>query len=213
MELSWDKQNTTATAETISYCRAIIMIIFIIDSSFDCFFYCTMIFNTVSFKTQELAKLREIQEEDSEFRRRVRDEIRRISKGDADEDIIDDEEHEREQEERRQREEERRRKREANPLRQIFTGSILLRREVQRGYLYMMIIALLWFLNIVAMFNYLRVDVQYTQMTDEVHLLREKSLRIQELRYSKSSHSVITRELKSRNIDLRDPSRPRAVIE
>lgn len=55
MKPGWRRVGTNkrlTTAETISYCRAKGMITFIIDSSFDCFFYYTVIFKTISFKTQ-----------------------------------------------------------------------------------------------------------------------------------------------------------------
>ena len=93
---------------------------------------------------------RRLQEE--EFARRVRREVLRMERGEADEEIRAD--LEREAQERAAAEEEarRERRRRANLVRQFFSGTILVREGASRYYVYMLYMAGMFFLSIVVMF-------------------------------------------------------------
>ncbi len=168
---------------------------------------------------EELAQQAQ-QAEDAEFARRVRREVRRIESGEAEQDIEQDEIEEAEQKaaeeqaaEQKAEEEEKRHKRSQNIFWLIISGNILLREGVSKYYSQMVVIAVMFFVSIVVMFWSLHLDMRYSQISRNVQLLREKSVRLQEERYQKCSHSAISSELKRRGIELNDPTRPSTVIE
>ena len=138
-------------------------------------------------------ELRE-REEAEEFRRRVRREILRVQSGEADEDIARDRERSR-------------------LFWQIFSGNILVNRSVAENYRYFAAIAVMCFVSIVVMFTSLAADMKYSRMEREVQLLRERSIRLQEQLYQRTTHAAISAELERRGIDLQDPRRPKAVVE
>lgn len=152
-------------------------------------------------------------EEAEEFRRRVRREILRVQSGEADEEIARD----REEEEARQREEQEREQRAARKRSrlfwQIFSGNILVNRSVAENYRYFVAIAGMCFVSIVVMFASLAADMKYSRMEREVQLLRERSIRLQEQLYRRTTHAAISEELQRRGISLQDPRRPKAVVE
>lgn len=153
------------------------------------------------------------QEEDEEFRRRVRDEVWRMQSGEADEDM------ERDREEREQEREEReasaeREKRHKSTLRwQFFSGSILTNRHIADSYRYLIVIAVMCLISIAVMFWSLHIDSRYSLMEREVQLLRERSIRLQEHLYEKTTHQAIREELARRGMTLQDPSTTKAVVE
>ncbi len=152
-------------------------------------------------------------EEDEEFRRRVRNEVRRIQSGEAAEDIerdIEEEEQERQEAEAAEAKE---RKRRSALGWQIFSGSILTSRHVAGNYLYMIIIAILCLVSIMVMFWSLYTDMQHSHMEREVQLLRERSIRLQEMLYEQTTHQAIREELARRGMNLQDPHTTKAVIE
>ena len=151
-------------------------------------------------------ELRE-REEAEEFRRRVRREILRVQSGEADEDIARDREQEAEEAEQRTA-----RKR-SRLFWQIFSGNILVNRSVAENYRYFAAIAVMCFVSIVVMFTSLAADMKYSRMEREVQLLRERSIRLQEQLYQRTTHAAISAELERRGIDLQDPRRPKAVVE
>ena len=59
----------------------------------------------------------------------------------------------------------------------------------------------------------LRLDIRYAQLSTEVQLLHERSIRLQEQCYRRSSHSAIVEALRERGLELYDPLRPSEVIE
>ena len=82
-----------------------------------------------------------------------------------------------------------------------------------RYYPYMLSIAGMFFLSIAVMFTALHLDMKYTRLEREVQILRERSIRLQEQRYSRTTHSAIVERLRERGIDLSDPSAPGEIIE
>ena len=146
-------------------------------------------------------------EEEAEFARRVRREVRRMERGEADE--------EREAAERAETEarEARERRRRSSTFWQLFSGSILVRKGVSKYYPYLLTIAGMFFLSIVVMFWSLHLDMRYTRLSREVQMLRERSIRLQEQRYQRTTHSAIVERLRERGIELYDPAVPGEIIE
>lgn len=156
-------------------------------------------------------------DEEAEFARRVRREVRRMERGEVDEEIRAEEEAEAAEEEARQaearRREARERRRRSSTLWQLFSGTILVRKGVSRYYPYLLTIAGMFFLSIVVMFWSLHLDMRYTRLEREVQKLRERSIRLQEQRFQRTTHSAIIEELHARGIDLYDPLAPGEIIE
>ena len=145
--------------------------------------------------------------QEAEFARRVRREVLRIERGEAEEEIRADLEREAEERERRER------RRRASTFWQLFSGTILVREGISKYYPYMLSIAGMFFLSIAVMFTALHLDMKYTRLEREVQILRERSIRLQEQRYSRTTHSAIVERLRERGIDLGDPSAPGEIIE
>lgn len=145
--------------------------------------------------------------QEEEFARRVRREVLRIERGEADEDIRAD--MEREEEERQRRE----RRRKASTFWQLFSGTILVHEGVSKYYPYMLSIAGMFFLSIAVMFTTLHLDMKYSRLEREVQILRERSIRLQEQRYRRTTHSAIVERLRERGIELTDPPAPGEIIE
>ncbi|WP_417016686.1 FtsL-like putative cell division protein [Alistipes sp.] len=150
---------------------------------------------------------------EAEFARRVRREVRRMESGEADEDIRRDEEEEALRRAEAEAREARERRRRSSTLWQLFSGSILVRRGVSRYYPYLLTIAGMFFLSIVVMFWSLHLDMRYTRLEREVQKLRERSIRLQEQRFQRTTHSAIIEQLHARGIDLYDPLAPGEIIE
>ena len=113
-------------------------------------------------------------EQEEEFARRVRREVRRMERGEAEEDIRADEEREAEERAEAEERERRERRRRSSTFWQLFSGTILV-RDVQK--------------------------------------LRERSIRLQEQRYQRTTHSAIVEQLRARGIELYDPQAPGEIIE
>ncbi len=150
---------------------------------------------------------------DEEFARRVRREVRRIERGEADEDIRADEAAEAAERAEREVEERKARRRRSSTFWQLFSGTILVREGISRSYPYLLAIAGMFFLSIVVMFSALHLDVKHARLEHEVQMLHERSIRLQEQRYSRTPHSVVVEELSRRGIDLVDPLRPSEKVE
>lgn len=152
-------------------------------------------------------------EEEEAFARRVRREVLRMERGEADEEIradLEREAEERAEAEARERREQRRR---SSLVWQLFSGRILVREGVVKYYPYMLTIAGMFFLSIVVMFWSLHLDMRYTRLEREVQKLRERSIRLEEQRYRRTTHSAVTEELRRRGIALYDPLAPGEIIE
>lgn len=156
-------------------------------------------------------------EEEARFARRVRREVLRVQSGAADDDLRADAEAEAEAEAERQRAEEERQAREArrsrNPLFRLVSGTILVGEQATRYYPYLLTFAILFFLNIMVLFWSLHLDNRYSRLEREVQKLRERSIRLEEQRYSITTHSAVVRELERRGIALSDPKTPAEIID
>ena len=156
---------------------------------------------------------REQQARDAEFDRRVRREVLSIQRGEADDDIRADEEREAAEraagEERARRE----RRRRSSTFWQLFSGTILLREGVSKYYPYMLSVAGMFFLSIVVMFWSLHLDLKYSRLEREVQVLRERSIRLEEQRYRRTTHSAVAARLRERGIDLQDPRTPGETLD
>lgn len=98
-------------------------------------------------------------------------------------------------------------------IRQIVLGTILNADSMRENYRYAGLIAVMLFLSIVMLFSSLSSYLRYTKLEDEVHLLREKAIRMSEERYEHSSHSAIVRRLGERGIKLSDPQEPHEFLD
>ncbi len=95
----------------------------------------------------------------------------------------------------------------------LLSGNVLLLRGLTKYYGQMAIVAAMFLLSIIVMFWSLHLDMQYNSLVRDVQLLRERSIRFQEVRFSRCSHSAIVEELERRGIDLVDPTTPATVIK
>lgn len=140
-------------------------------------------------------------EADEEFRRRVRREIQRVQSGEAEEDIRRDEE----EAEAEREAEERHRRRSSNLFWQIFSGNILLNHSLRSNYRYFAAIAVMCFVSIMVMFMVLYADIRYSQAERELRLVRERSIRLQEELYERTSYDAVRQDLEQRGIIMQDP--------
>lgn len=152
-------------------------------------------------------------DEDEEFSRRVRREVLRMERGEADEEIRADLEREAAERAEAEERERRERRRRSSTLWQLVSGTILVREGVSKYYPYMLTIAGMFFLSIVVMFWTLHLDMRYTRLEREVQKLRERSIRLEEQRYRHTTHSAVMEELRRRGIELYDPLAPGEIIE
>jgi hypothetical protein len=153
------------------------------------------------------------QQEDEEFRRRVRDEVRRVQSGEAQEDIDRDIEQEQAAEAEQTRAEAKKRLKRSRLFYQLFSGSILRSRSVKDHYSYLIAIAVASLISIMVMFTSLYADMKYSRMEREVQLLRERSIRLREQLYKFTSHQAVVEELQRRGIPLQEPRRTKEVVE
>lgn len=159
--------------------------------------------------SEELAE----REREAELARKIRREVLRVNRGEADEEIRADQEAEEAERAAREEAERREKRRRSNPLWLWFTGNILVREGVTEYYRYMICIGGMFLLSIMVIFSAMRLDMKYTRTEREVQLLRERSVRLEEQRYSRTTHSAIVEELARRGIPLRDPLTPAEIIE
>ena len=150
--------------------------------------------------------------QDEELGRRVRREVLRIGRGEADEEIRADMEREAAERAEAEERENKERRRRASLVRQFFTGTILVREGVSRSYPYMLCMAVMLFASIFVMFMALRLDMRHTELEREVQKLRERSIRLEEERFRTTTHSAIVERLRQRNIPLYDPPAPGETI-
>ncbi|WP_288864502.1 FtsL-like putative cell division protein [uncultured Alistipes sp.] len=150
--------------------------------------------------------------QDEELARRVRREVLRIGRGEADEEIRADMEREAAERAEAEERENKERRRRASLVRQFFTGTILVREGVSRSYPYMLCMAVMLFASIFVMFMALRLDMRHTELEREVQRLRERSIRLEEERFRTTTHSAIVERLRQRNIPLYDPPAPGETI-
>ena len=161
----------------------------------------------------QLARAAEEQRREEEFARRVRREVRRMERGEADDDIRADEEREAEEEAQREAHRQRERRRNASTFWQLFSGTILVREGMSHSYPYLLAIAGMFLLNITVVFYALHTDMHYMRLDREVQVLRERSIRMQERRFRTTTHSAVSRALRQRGIELYDPLAPSEIID
>lgn len=152
-------------------------------------------------------------EEDDEFRRRVRREVLRMQSGEADEEIERDLEEQAEQQREELEQEESKRKRRSRLFWQLFSGNILVNKSVADNYRYFAAIAVMCFVSIAVMFMVLYADLRYSRLEGDLQLARERSIRLQEQLYSRTTHAAVKQELERRGIPLQDPNKATEVVE
>ncbi len=158
---------------------------------------------------EELAE----REREAELARKIRREVLRVQRGEADEEIRADEEREAAERDEREERDRRERRRRSGAFWQFVSGTILVREGSSEYYRYLICIAVMFFLSIVVMFTSLHLDMRYSRLERDVQLLRERSIRLQEQRYRQTTHSAIVERLQARGIDLYDPLAPSEIIE
>lgn len=159
------------------------------------------------------AEQEQTRRQEEELRRKIRREVLRVQRGEAERELQDDlqaEEAEHEQQERERRME---RRRQSSILWLLLSGNILIREGVSRYYRHLAAIAVMFFLSIFVIFSALRLDLKYSRLEREVQLLRERSIRLQEQRYRLTSHSSIVERLRERGIPLQDARTAVEILE
>lgn len=151
-------------------------------------------------------------QEEEALARRVRREVLRVQSGEADADIEADRQAEAEAEAKVAEETKRKERRRNNPFYRLASGTILVGENASRSYPYLVTIAVMFFLNIVVLFWSLHLDLRYSRLEREVQKLRERSIRYEEQRYQRSTHSAVSAELERRGIHLQDPRTPGQII-
>lgn len=158
---------------------------------------------------EELAE----RERDEELARKIRREVLRMQRGEADEELRADAEREAAEREESERSERRERRRRSSALWQLLSGSILVRKGSGEYYRYLICIAAMFFLSIVVMFASLHLDMRCSRLAGEVQLLRERAYRFEEERFRRTSRTAVREELRRRGIELYDPISPGLTIE
>lgn len=145
--------------------------------------------------------------------RTIRREVLRVNSGEADEELQAEREQMAAERAEQEAQEERQRRRNASIWRQLFSGRILIHDTVRENYRYVAIIAGMFLASIASLFWTLSLDIRHARLDTKVQLLHERSIRLQEQCYRRSSHSAIVESLQERGLDLYDPLRPSEVIE
>lgn len=151
--------------------------------------------------------------EQEALKRTIRREVLRMESGEAAAELQAEREEMAAERAEREADEERVRRRESSLWRQLFSGRILVNEIVRENYRYVGVIAAMFFVSIMVLFLSLRLDIRYARLNTEVQLLHERSIRLQEQCYRRSSHSAIVESLHERGLELYDPLRPNEVIE
>ncbi len=160
-------------------------------------------------------------DDDREYKqRRIEAEIVHIEEGAEDKEAEEKETEETEEteEQRQEREDEEKRKakqkaREANPFWQFISGNWLILEGVTGSYRNLIWVAVALFLSVVSIFTSFHLSERYTLKERSVQLLRERSLEYQRVRFNKTSHSAIVKELARRKIPLYDMQESKTIID
>ena len=150
---------------------------------------------------------------DEKLERLIRSQIRRVQSGEADEQMRQAAEEEREQEQEKMREEARKRLKRSRLFWQLFSGNILVNRNVAENYRYFIAIAITSFVSIAVLFMALYAEDRFSKVEREVQLLRERSIRLQEQLFSRTTHAAIAKEVEERGLGLQEPRKSREVVE
>lgn len=155
---------------------------------------------------------RAAQEQEEELARKIRREVMRVHSGEANAEILADREREEAEQEIRTEAEQREQRRLSSTFWLLFSGNILVKKGASEYYRYMICIAGMFFISIFVMFTALHLDMKYSRLAREVQMLRERSTRLQELRFRHTTHSAIVAELQKRGIALYDPVAPGEIL-
>ena len=150
---------------------------------------------------------------DEKLERLIRSQIRRVQSGEAEEQMRQEAEEEREQEQEQMREEARKRLKRSRLFWQLFSGNILVNRNVAENYRYFIAIAITSFVSIAVLFMALYAEDRFSKVEREVQLLRERSIRLQEQLFSRTTHAAIAKEVEERGLGLQEPRKSREVVE
>ena len=148
------------------------------------------------------AEERDAHRQEEELRRKIRREVLRVQRGDAEEELRAEREQEEAEREREERDRRLERRRQSNAFWLFFSGNILVRKGVSRYYRHLAAIAVMFFLSIFVIFSALRLDRKYARLEREV----------QEQRYRITSHSSVAERLRERGIPLQDARTPSEII-
>lgn len=88
---------------------------------------------------------------------------------------------------------------------QIFSGTILLNSSLKSNYRYIGAMALMCFVSIAVMFMVLYADMRYTRADKQLQLVRERSIRLQEELYQRTTYHAVHQDLEQRGIHMRNP--------
>ena len=154
--------------------------------------------------------VREAAAREAELARKIRREVLRVQRGEADDDLRADREAEQEQRAEQERAARMERRRKSSFL---WLVNILVRESFSGYYRYLIYMAVTFFVSIFVMFTALHLDMKYTRLEREVQLLRERSVRLQEQSFRSTTHSAVVRALAERGIPLYDPAAPGEIIE
>lgn len=132
---------------------------------------------------------REAAAREAELARKIRREVLRVQRGEADDDLRADREAEQEQRAEQERAARMERRRKSSFLWLLFSGNILVRESFSGYYRYLIYMAVTFFVSIFVMFTALHLDMKYTRLEREVQLLRERSVRLQEQSFRSTTHS------------------------
>lgn len=150
---------------------------------------------------------------DEKLERLIRSQIRRVQSGEADEQMRQEAEEEREREQEQMREEARKRLKRSRLFWQLFSGNILVNRNVAENYRYFIAIAITSFVSIAVLFMALYAEDRFSKVEREVQLLRERSIRLQEQLFSRTTHAAIAKEVEERGLGLQEPRKSREVVD
>ncbi len=154
----------------------------------------------------EAVEQRRRDEEEERMQRRILREIIRIKDGEREEELNDERQrmHEEEQEEQERRS--KAAKRERSLWRQLFTGGILTSDGAPLYYRALIAIAVMCFLSIFLTFMSLNAERECRSLEQRATILHERSVLIEEQRYSISSKKEVERMLRERGIEMIDLS-------
>ncbi|MFI3323708.1 MAG: hypothetical protein SNI45_02880 [Rikenellaceae bacterium] len=124
-----------------------------------------------------------------------------------------DDEQTREEEAEEAKREAKRIAREKSAFWQFISGNFLILEGATGTYRYLLIVAATLFLSVVSIFYTFHLSKRYTARESEVQLLHERKLEYQRVRFNKTSHSAIVKELKRRGIPIYDLQESKTIID
>jgi hypothetical protein len=156
---------------------------------------------------------RQAAERDAELARKIRSEVIRVQRGEAEADLKADRDAEAEA-----RAEVRRAQRiehwyNTNAWWLIFSGRILIHKDFSAYYRYFICVAICSFLSISVLFMGLYWDLKCNHLDREVRALRVRSAQMSKQCATTTSYSAIVRALAEQGVPLCDPEEPNRILE